>query len=122
MHDEVHPSGATPIKVTEESKSKLLEKQAVDSTAPDKGTLAGEIVSDSVLAIESLAKHRLNNGSVNPHCSCNPCRCEPPCTCGLELKAREIRSEWNDNTGELVYTLREVWKPQSNTHKELESS
>ncbi len=35
---------------------------------------------------------------VNPFCTCNPCKCDPICTCGLRLVSREEDVRWDSET------------------------
>lgn len=54
---------------------------------------------------------------LNPYCTCAPCNCTPPCTCGLEMTTQEITTEWFEHGNRLVYSVVETWVPKSNSKR-----
>lgn len=48
---------------------------------------------------------------VNPYCTCDPCRCAPPCTCGLVTTERHTEEQWDANAGALRWTVTEIYRP-----------
>ena len=50
---------------------------------------------------------------LNPHCNCDPCECEPPCICGLELVDEETIAAWDEETNLLKYVTVARYAPQA---------
>jgi hypothetical protein len=54
----------------------------------------------------------MEHACVNPYCSCQNCKCEPPCTCGL-VKVEHLTDEaWDAGTQELRYTVTSRYRHQ----------
>ena len=108
MHDDTPISGAIPMrdpgmpKKTTKKKAAPSIKDGNDSTRDANKASAGSAETGNPL---------------NPYCTCAPCRCTPPCTCGLRLKARETRTEWDDESGSLRHVVTEVWVPKREAKK-----
>lgn len=47
----------------------------------------------------------------NPYCTCDPCRCEVPCTCGLEAVRRTESTWWDRNDSALRHEITTIYKP-----------
>lgn len=48
---------------------------------------------------------------VNPYCTCDPCHCTPPCTCGLHKTERHTEEMWDANLGALRWVVTEIFRP-----------
>ncbi len=49
----------------------------------------------------------MDHGNVcpNPWCTCDPCRCPQPCTCGLRATAHGEETRWDANTSTLHHVV-----------------
>ncbi len=106
MHDETLISGAIPMR--DDDMSKKTKKKDDASTAD----------SDGGAKSATKASAAADKGNpLNPYCTCAPCNCTPPCTCGLKLTARETRTEWVEDEGCLRHVVTEVWEPKTGAKK-----
>ena len=48
----------------------------------------------------------------NPWCTCDPCRCEHPCTCGLRATSHGRETRWDANTSTLYHTVTTTYRRQ----------
>ena len=48
---------------------------------------------------------------LNPFCHCNPCKCHPPCTCGLQKRETSTHTVWDANNYSLTHTVTDVYRP-----------
>lgn len=48
---------------------------------------------------------------INPYCSCNPCRCTPPCTCGLRKTETQRLTQWDSNQQLLRHITTVIYRP-----------
>lgn len=50
----------------------------------------------------------------NPFCTCDPCKCGPVCTCGLELSERqEKNAQWDEAAQAMRYEIVEIYRPKA---------
>ena len=73
----------------------------------------GGALADSASASAESAGSRGQNQPVNPYCECDPCRCQPPCTCGLRLVGHEITTEWDPEHERLRYSVTDLYGPDA---------
>lgn len=46
----------------------------------------------------------------NPWCTCDPCRCEQPCTCGLRATSHAQETMWDANTSTLHHVVTTAYR------------
>lgn len=48
---------------------------------------------------------------INPYCTCDPCGCEEPCSCGLVQVGLTTDQQWDAGTQELTHTVTRRFRP-----------
>lgn len=114
MHDAARKGGAMPM-APEPARPALGAKEGdaggkAGADRPGERPVGGEAAPGK----EGSRKHA---DRLNPYCGCEPCRCEPPCTCGLEIATRETRTEWLEEAGALIHRITETWRPRAGARR-----
>jgi len=110
MSDNTPVSGAIPMSDDEMPKKNTRKKNAASKSG-------GESDSKRDATAEKQRTPPERGNELNPYCGCDPCRCTPPCTCGLELKSREVRTVWDVEAEHLTHVTTEVWTPKTDAQK-----
>ncbi len=48
---------------------------------------------------------------INPFCHCQPCRCTPPCTCGLKRSETTVHTHWDAAEQLLRHVVTDIYRP-----------
>lgn len=61
--------------------------------------------------VNDNTKDNAGGDPVNPYCTCDPCSCTPPCTCGLTKTETQTQTQWDANLQVLRHVTTDLFRP-----------